>query len=91
MNDSMLIDQVMPTYDASRVEHRTIGGTPERLHRVVLDTDFLDAVSSSPMVRALFGLRALIERIVALVRRPPYEPPQPPETLRLTDLPAHGE
>jgi hypothetical protein len=87
----VLLDSLMPEFDASRIEHRVIDGPTADVYEAVVHADFLDAVRRSRTVRGLFALRAAGERIAAAARRSP--PVNPPElaALRLADLPEHGD
>jgi hypothetical protein len=87
----MLLDELMPRYDAVRSEHRVMPGDVERAFAAVRETDFLATVSESPVVRLLFGVRALGERAVGVVTDRPAPGPAPTEPLRLADLGSHGE
>jgi hypothetical protein len=87
----MLLDELMPAWDATRIEHRVVGAGLDETWAAVLEADFLRAVRESPAVRALFGLRGAAERVVASVRGGAFAEPAGPERLRLADLPAAGE
>ncbi len=87
----MLIDDVMPVYDARRVERRVVEGPIDAVYAATLHADLLDTWRQSRALQLLFGLRSLGERAVAVVRRRPHEEPPPPASLRLDDLPTHGE
>lgn len=87
----MLLDGLLPDPDATRIEHRVIAGTIGDVYAATRDADFLDTWRGSPAVRGLFALRALGERAVAFARRrAPVVVPEL-ESLRLADLPAHGD
>jgi hypothetical protein len=87
----MLIDELMPRYDAVRTEHRLMPGDVEEVYAAVRETDFLATVSESPVVRVLFGVRTLGERALGVVTGRPAPEPTPTEPLRLADLGSHGE
>jgi hypothetical protein len=55
---SMLLDSLMPEFDATRIEHRVIDGRPADVYEVAIHVDSLDAMRRSPIVRGLFALRA---------------------------------
>lgn len=87
----MLIEDLLPGYDAVRIEHRVVPGGVEAVYAATKRADFIRAWRDSPAVRALFAARALGERAVAAAqRRTPTQPPVP-ESMRLADMPAHGE
>lgn len=91
MSDRLLIEQVLPVYDAIRREHAVVQGPIEGVYEATLTADFLDAWRSSFLVRLLFGVRSMGERTVAAVRGLPLEEPQAPDKLRLTDMTEQGE
>jgi hypothetical protein len=79
----MLIDQVMPRYDAVRTEHRIVPGDLTAVYDAVRRADFMRAWRESPAVRALFGVRSAAERAVSAARGRPAAEPPPPASLRL--------
>jgi hypothetical protein len=87
----VLLDSLMPEFDASRIEHLVIDGQTADVYDAVVHADFIDAVRRSRTVRGLFALRAAGERMAAAARRSP--PVNHPElaALRLADLPQHGD
>ena len=88
----MLLDDVMPSYDATRIEHRVIDAPPERVNEAALHADFMQAFRESRAARALVAIRSAAERSVsALSRRtePPARAPAGPMTL--AGLPTFGE
>jgi hypothetical protein len=87
----MLIDRLMPAYDATRREHLVVEGDIAAVHAAVLRADFLRAVSDNPSVRALFAVRSAGECIVARATGRPFSEPPAPEAMRLADLTTHGE
>jgi hypothetical protein len=85
----MLIDQVLPEFDATRTEHVLVNAPPERVWRAVQEADFMRAYEGSPGMRALFAARGAASAVVrALTGRP--SPPEP-EALRPSELTDHGE
>lgn len=87
----MLIDEVMPEYDAIRTEHMTVGMPIERAWDAVLDADFIETATSSKVVRALFALRTAGERVVQTVTRRTAEPAPEPASMRLRDMGEEGD
>jgi hypothetical protein len=87
----MLLDRLMPCYDATRREHLVVDGDAATVYGAVLRADFLRAVTDSRGVRALFGARSAAERLVAVVTRRRFAEPPAPDALRLADLPTRGE
>jgi hypothetical protein len=88
---AMLLDAVLPRFDAVRIEHLVVAGDPATVYRAVLEADFLDTWRRSAAVRCLFAARALGERAISALRRRPYSPPDEPASLRLADLAEHGD
>ncbi|MCW3026827.1 MAG: hypothetical protein JWN81_38 [Solirubrobacterales bacterium] len=86
----MLLDDLMPEFDATRIEHRVIDGRPADVYEAAIHADFVDAMRRSRIVRGLFALRAAAERIAATARR--SRGVNPAEvTLRLAAMPDHGD
>lgn len=91
MAEAMLLDELMPAFDATRIEHRVVEGRPPALYDAVLRADFLRTWRESRSLRALSATRSTAQRVLARARgRPFVEPPAPP-SLRLADMPAHGD
>jgi len=88
----LLTERLLPRPDAVRAEHLLVDGAIDAVYERVRRADFMRAWRESPAVRALFAARGFGERIVATAagHARPVEPP-PPESMRLVDLPAHGE
>lgn len=86
-----LLDQLVPRCDATRVEHRVIHAPVAVVYDAVLEADFLDAARRHMAVRALFGVRQSLERLVGVLRRRRQAAAVPPPSLRLLDLTNHGE
>jgi hypothetical protein len=87
----MLLDSLMPEFDASRIQHRVIDGRPAEVYEAAIHADFLDAVRRSRIVRGLFALRAAVERAAAVARRAQVVSPPEPAALRLAEMPEHGD
>jgi hypothetical protein len=87
----MLLDRLVPRYDATRREHLVVDGDPAAVYAAVLRTDFLLAVTGSPAVRSLFAVRSAAERGVAAVTGRPFTEPPAPDAMRLADMTTHGE
>lgn len=87
----MLLDTVMPIYDATRIERRTVAMPPSALYDAAMRADFLDPIRRSPVVRVVVGTREVFEKIVSFVRSRPRPAVAEPEHLRLTDLGNRGE
>lgn len=95
----MILDEAVPTWDATRVEHRVVGAPRAATFAAARRLDFLDVPREIPAVRSLFAVRATGERVVAAVRRRPSAPvsgpgaapDEEPASMRLSDLGGHGE
>ena len=87
----LMLDWLLPEFDATIVEHRVVEGDPESIYRAVATLDMVEIPNAYPAVRALFAARDVAERIVgALLGRPmPTEEPDGP--MRLGELPDQGE
>jgi hypothetical protein len=90
-NEPMLLDRLLPDFDATRIEHRVIAGGLAEVFEATLQADFLRAWRDSAAVRALFALRGAGERTAAAVQRRRFVAPPEPAELRLAGMPGHGE
>jgi hypothetical protein len=88
---AMLIDRLMPDYDATRIEHLVMPGEIETVYAATRQADFLEAWRGSPAVRFLFAARGVGERAMALARRQAVKTPPVPDRLRLIDMTTHGD
>lgn len=79
---AMLIDEVMPDFDATIIEHVVIDASPEAVHETARDMDFLQI--RSPLVDAVMFVRGLPGRIARRLSARPA--PAPPPAMRLADL-----
>lgn len=84
----MRLDEVMPTWDATRREHRIIDVAPDAVYASALHADFLEALRGSPPARAMVAVRSLFERIVSGGGGSRAEEPQ---HLRLDEMGTSGE
>jgi hypothetical protein len=89
--DAMLLDRLLPEYDAARVDHRIVDGGQDAVYRAVMEADFVRAWKESPAVSVLFGVRQSLERVAATVRGRSAKPPDEIGSLRLADMPGHGD
>ena len=87
----MLIDELMPEYDAIRTAHLITDMPVERAWDAVLDADFIETATSSKLVRGLFAVRTAGEKVVQTVTRRAPGPQPEPESMRLRDMEAEGE
>lgn len=72
----MLIDELMPEFDAIRTEHLLVDMPLGRAWEATLDADFIETATSSKLVRGLFAVRTTGEKAVRMVTRKPA-PPEP--------------
>jgi hypothetical protein len=78
----MLIDEFLPDFDETIIEHVVIDAPPGAVFRTVRDMDFLSI--HSPVMDAATFVRMLPDRVGRRIRRKP--PPPPPPAMRLADL-----
>jgi hypothetical protein len=86
-----VLNDLMPTWDASRVERRVIDAPITSVFVASVTTDFLDAARTNAAVKALFAIRSATERLASAIRRRPFQEPPEPAALRLGNLPSHGD
>jgi hypothetical protein len=89
--EPMLIDRRLPEYDATTIQHVVVDAPPRRAFAAAVETDLFALARQDPVFRALFALRVLPERLMAMLRGEPAGEPAPTEGGRLRDLPASGE
>ena len=88
----MLLDDIMPVWDATRIEHRVVPGARAAVYDTALAVDLLDVPRRNAAVRTLFAARAGAERVVQTARGNRDAPdPEPPPSMRLGDLPDEGD
>ncbi len=80
--DEMLIDEIMPEFDATIVEHLVIDAPPDVVYRAARDMDFLQV--HSPIVDAAMFIRGVPDKLGRRIRNEP--PPPAPPAMRLTDM-----
>jgi hypothetical protein len=86
----MLLDTLMPAFDATRVEHRVIAGAPQDVYEAAVHADLVDAMRRSRVVRGLFAIRRAAERVAATVGGSQL-PSAPEPVLRLAEMTEHGD
>jgi hypothetical protein len=85
----MLIDEVLPVFDVTRVDTVVVAASADAVYQVALDLDLLEVVRDDPVLGALFAVREIPDRVLrALGRR---EEVPPPESMRLGELTDEGE
>jgi hypothetical protein len=89
--ETMLLDGLLPTFDATRIEHRVIACGLAEAYEATRQADFMRAWRESAVVRVLFALRGAGERAVSLVRRRPLVAVPEVAAMRLAGMPAHGD
>jgi hypothetical protein len=88
----VLIDAIMPVWDATRIEHRVMPRSRATAYYTALAIDLLDVPRRNAAVRALFAARAGGERVVHAVRGTKADvEANPPVSLRLGDMEDEGE
>lgn len=85
----MHLDELMPDFDATRIEHRVVEGGGEAVYEG--RADFMNTWREKRAARALMGMRVEVERLAARVRGTDFREVEEPESMRLADLPAQGE
>lgn len=87
----MLIDELMPRFDAVRTEHLLVEMPIDRAWDATLDADFIETATSSKLVRGLFAIRTAGEKVVQTVTRKAPEPQPAPASMRLRDMGEEGD
>ena len=89
--EPMLSDRLMPCYDAVRAEHRIVSRDIATVYAATRRADFIRAWRQSVAVRLLLAARGLGGWAVSLIARREHREPPPPESMRLADMPTHGD
>jgi hypothetical protein len=89
--EPMMLDWLLPDFDATVAVHRVIDAEPSRVYRAVKAVDMVQIPQAYPAVRALFAARSAAERLVNALRDRPTPPLDADGPMRLGDLPAYGD
>jgi len=84
----MLLDDVMPAWDATRREHRIVDAQPRAVYSAALHADFLDAIRGNPGAKVMFAVRSAFEWVVSGGKA---EAQPEPEHLRLNGMGTRGD
>ena len=90
-HEPMLLDWLLPDFDATLAVHRVIDAEPSCVYRAVKAVDMVQIPQAYPAVRALFAARSAAERLVNALLDRPTPPLDADGPMRLGDLPAHGD
>src|SRR5437016_1601178 len=89
--EPMVIDRVMPSFDAVRAEHRIVPGDIASVYAATCRADFIRAWRESAAVRVLFAVRGVGERVISVIAGREHHEPPPPASMRLADMQRHGD
>jgi hypothetical protein len=87
----LILDWLLPEFDATIVEHQVIDGDPESIYRAVTAVDMAEIPNTYTGVRLLFAARGAAERLVNALLGRTAPAPVPEGALRLGDMPEHGD
>ena len=90
-HEPMMLDWLLPEFDATLAEHRVIDGDPASVYRAVATVDMAEIPQVYPAVRGLFAARGAAERLVNALLGRSAPTPEADGPMRLGDLPARGE
>jgi hypothetical protein len=90
-HEPLMLDWLLPDFDATLIEHRVIDGDPGSVYRAVTTVDLAEIGRSNPALRVLFAARGAAERVASALLRRPAPRPEPAEAIRLGDMPEHGD
>jgi hypothetical protein len=85
----MLIDEVLPTFDVTRVDTVVVAASADAAYRAALDLDLVEVVREDLVLGVLFAVRDVPDRVMRLLARRGEPPPRGP--VRLGDLADEGE
>ena len=89
--EPMMLDWLLPEFDATLVEHRVIDAEPAAVYRAIAGVDMVEIPQAYPAVRGLFAARGAAERLIKALLGRPTPALEPDGPMRLADLPVHGE
>jgi hypothetical protein len=87
----MLLDWLLPEFDATLAVHRVIDADPAAVYRAVAAVDLVEIPRAYPAVRALFAVRGAAEHLAGIVLGRPAPSLEAAGPMRLGDLSEHGE
>jgi len=90
-HEPMMLDWLLPEFDATLVEHRVIDADPASTYRAVATVDMVEIPQAYPAVRALFAARGAAQRLANALLSRPSPTPEADRPMRLGDLPAQGD
>jgi len=88
-NRVVLLDDVLPEFDVTRVDAVVIRASAEAVYQIACDVDLVDVVREDRLVGMLFALRSIPDEIMRRLGRAPRAPEV--ASLRLSDLGDEGE
>jgi hypothetical protein len=89
--EPLMLDWLLPEFDATIVEHQVIEGDPESIYRAVTTVDMAEIPNTYTAVRLLFAARGATERLVNALLGRTTPTPVPAGALRLGDMAEHGD
>jgi hypothetical protein len=88
--EPLMLDWLLPEFDATIAEHRVIDADPASVYRAAATVDMVVIPQAHPAVRALFAARGAAERVVNALHDRPTPTLEAAGPMRLADLPARG-
>jgi hypothetical protein len=85
----MLIDDVLPDFDVTRVDTIVVAAPADEVYRIALELDLVQVVRDDPLVGFLFAMRSIPDRLMRMFGRQPASSASP--SMRLGDLPLEGD
>jgi hypothetical protein len=85
----MLIDDVLPTFDVTRVDTIVVTASADDVYRAALELDLVQVARDKALVSLLFAVRSVPDRLMHALGR--QQAPPAPQSMRLGDLPVEGE
>jgi hypothetical protein len=87
----LMLDWLLPEFDATIVEHQVIEGDPEAIYRAITTVDMAEIPHTYTAVRLLFAARGAAERLVNALLGRTTPAPVPAGALTLGGMPEHGD
>ena len=87
----MMLDWLLPEFDATVIEHRVIDADPASVYTALTAVDMVEIPQAYPAVRGLFAARGAAERLINALLGRPTPRLEADGPMRLADLPDHGD
>jgi hypothetical protein len=85
----MLIDDVLPDFDVTRVDTIVVAAPADEMYKAALELDLIQVVRDDPLVAVLFAIRTIPDHVMRMFGK--RSASQELEAMRLAELPLEGD